>query len=96
MRIQRSTLDFLMISAILGSVIVVTTYFGYGAGTLVILFWVVVILFRLKRSGPSPSNSSGDYAAGSHSNNTHANNTHGANHENDSSDSGSSDGGGGD
>jgi hypothetical protein len=91
MRIQRSTLDFLMISAILGSVIVVTTYFGYGAGTLVILFWVVVILFRLKRSGPSPSNSSGDYAAGSHSNNTH-----GANHENDSSDSGSSDGGGGD
>jgi hypothetical protein len=80
-----------MISAILGSVIVVTTYFGYGAGTLVILFWVVVILFRLKRSGPSPSNSSGDYAAGSHSNNTH-----GANHENDSSDSGSSDGGGGD
>lgn len=50
MRIQRSTFDFLMISAILGSIVLVTTYFGYGAGTLVILFWVLVILTRLKKS----------------------------------------------
>lgn len=50
MRIQRSTFDFLMISAILGSVVVVTSYFGYGAGTLLILFWVVLVLFRLNRS----------------------------------------------
>ncbi|OZB35744.1 MAG: hypothetical protein B7X35_03740 [Halothiobacillus sp. 14-56-357] len=49
MRIQRSTFDFLMISAILGSVVLVTSFFGYGAGTLVILFWVLVILSRLKR-----------------------------------------------
>lgn len=59
MRIQRSTFDFLMISAILGSVIVVTSYFGYGAGTLVILFWVLVILFRLKRSSKTTTDSSG-------------------------------------
>ncbi|ACX96547.1 hypothetical protein [Halothiobacillus neapolitanus] len=50
MRIQRSTFDFLMISAILGSIALVTSYFGYGAGTLVILFWVLVILSRLKKS----------------------------------------------
>ena len=49
MRIQRSTFEFLVISAILGSVILVTSFLGYGAGTLVILFWVVVILMRLKR-----------------------------------------------
>ncbi|HQT43804.1 MAG TPA: hypothetical protein PLD79_07365 [Halothiobacillus sp.] len=49
MRIQRSTFEFLVISAILGSVVFVTSFFGYGAGTLVILFWVIVILLRLKR-----------------------------------------------
>jgi hypothetical protein len=49
MRIQRSTFEFLVISAILGSVILATSFLGYGAGTLVIMFWVIVILFRLKR-----------------------------------------------
>ncbi|WP_298220229.1 hypothetical protein [Halothiobacillus sp.] len=39
-----------MISAILGSVVLVTSFFGYGAGTLVILFWVLVILTRLKKN----------------------------------------------
>ncbi|MHB8919611.1 MAG: hypothetical protein ACYC3N_01075 [Halothiobacillus sp.] len=49
MRIQRSTFEFLVISAILGSIVFVTLFFGYGAGTLMILFWVIVILLRLKR-----------------------------------------------
>lgn len=92
MRIQRSTFDFLMISAILGSVIVVTSFFGYGAGTLVILFWVLVILFRLKRNNKSTTDSGGDgYVSGSHSGNTH-----GGSHGSDSNDGGSGDGGGGD
>jgi hypothetical protein len=90
MRIQRSTFDFLMISAILGSVIVVTSYFGYGAGTLVILFWVLVILFRLKRSSKSTIDSGGDgYVSGAHSGNTHS-----GSHGSDSNDGGSGDGGG--
>ncbi|MGC8696985.1 MAG: hypothetical protein ACP5Q0_00810 [Halothiobacillus sp.] len=55
MRIQRSTFEFLVISAIFGSIILVTSYLGYGAGTLVIMFWVIVILFRLKRRAPKPS-----------------------------------------
>lgn len=92
MRIQRSTFDFLMISAILGSVIVVTTYFGYGAGTLVILFWVLVILFRLKRSSKATTDSGSDGSvSGSHSGNTYA-----GSHGSDSNDGGSDDGGGGD
>lgn len=52
MRIQRSTFEFLVISAILGSVVLVTSFLGYGAGTLVIMLWVIVILFRLKRKTP--------------------------------------------
>jgi hypothetical protein len=55
MRIQRSTFEFLVISAILGSVVLVTSFLGYGAGTLVIMFWVIVILFRLKRKAPKQS-----------------------------------------
>ena len=90
MRIQRSTFDFLMISAILGSVIVVTTYFGYGAGTLVILFWVLVILFRLKRSSKSTTDSGSDGSVSG----SHSGNTHGGSHGSDSNDGGSGDGGG--
>lgn len=52
MRIQRSTFEFLVISAILGSVVLVTSFLGYGAGTLVIMLWVIVILIRLKRKTP--------------------------------------------
>ncbi|HQS02417.1 MAG: hypothetical protein JXK51_09100 [Halothiobacillaceae bacterium] len=55
MRIQRSTFEFLVISAILGSVVLVTSFLGYGAGTLVIMLWVIVILFRLKRKTPKQS-----------------------------------------
>lgn len=89
MRIQRSTFDFLMISAILGSVVLVTSFFGYGAGTLVIMFWVLVILFRLKRSSkPTADSGSDGSVSGSHSGNTH-----GGSHGRDSNDGGS---GGGD
>ena len=49
MRIQRSTCDFLLISAVLGSIVLATAYLGYGAGVLVLLFWLVFILIRLKR-----------------------------------------------
>lgn len=63
MRIQRSTFDFLMVSAILGSVILVTTFLGFGAGTLTILFWVIVILIRLKRgSQPKAENSETEHS----------------------------------
>ncbi|MDD4967372.1 hypothetical protein [Halothiobacillus sp.] len=87
MRIQRSTFDFLMISAILGSVVLVTSFFGYGAGTLVIMFWVLVILFRLKRSNKSTTDKDSDgYISGMHSDKTR--------HENDRNDDGSGDGGG--
>ena len=79
-----------MISAILGSVVLVTSFFGYGAGTLVIMFWVLVILFRLKRSNKSTTDSSSDaYASGAQSGNTH-NGSHGS----DRNDNGSGDGGG--
>lgn len=49
MRIQRSTYEFLLVSAILGSIVLFTAYLGYGAGVLAILFWVVFLLIRLKR-----------------------------------------------
>ena len=53
MRIQRSTYDFLLISAVLGSIVLATAYLGYGAGVLVLLFWLVFILIRLKRTKTS-------------------------------------------
>lgn len=49
MRIQRSTYEFLLISAILGSVVLCTAYLGYGAGVLAILFWIIFLFIRLKR-----------------------------------------------
>ena len=55
MRIQRSTYDFLLISIVLGSIVLATAYLGYGAGVLVLLFWVAFILIKLKRSKPAPS-----------------------------------------
>lgn len=54
MRIQRSTYEFLLISAILGSIVLCTALFGYGAGVLAILFWIVVLMIRLKR-GSQPN-----------------------------------------
>ena len=50
MRIQRSTYEFLLISIVLGSIVLATAYLGYGAGVLVLLFWLVFILIRLKRT----------------------------------------------
>lgn len=62
MRIQRSTLDFLLISAVVGSIVLATAYLGYGAGVLVLLFWLVFILIKLKRQKPkSESESTDDY-----------------------------------
>lgn len=55
MRIQRSTYDFLLISIVLGSIVLATAYLGYGAGVLVLLFWVIFILIKLKREQRAPS-----------------------------------------
>ncbi|ANJ66548.1 hypothetical protein A9404_03385 [Halothiobacillus diazotrophicus] len=49
MRIQRSTYEFLLVSAILGSIVLFTAFLGYGAGVLAILFWITFLLIRLKR-----------------------------------------------
>ena len=55
MRIQRSTYEFLLISIVLGSIVLATAYLGYGAGVLVLLFWLVFILIKLKRGKARPT-----------------------------------------
>ncbi|WP_407275136.1 hypothetical protein [Halothiobacillus sp. DCM-1] len=62
MRIQRSTYDFLLISAVLGSIVLATAYLGYGAGVLVLLFWLVFILIKLKRAKPAAEDGSPHHA----------------------------------
>lgn len=55
MRIQRTTYEFLLISAVLGSIALATAYLGYGAGVLAILFWTLFIIIRLKRKNERPA-----------------------------------------
>ena len=49
MVIQRSTLEFLLVALILGSIMVATLYLGHGAGVLAFLIWGVVLAIYLKR-----------------------------------------------
>jgi tellurite resistance protein TehA-like permease len=60
MRIQRSTFEFLLISAILGSIVLCTAYLGYGAGVLAILFWIIFLIIRLKRTATKKQASNSD------------------------------------
>ncbi|MFO7581655.1 hypothetical protein [Guyparkeria sp.] len=49
MVIQRSTLEFLLVTLILGSIMVATLYLGHGAGVLLFLIWGVSLAIYLKR-----------------------------------------------
>lgn len=49
MVIQRSTLEFLLITLIFGSIMVTTLYFGFGPGVLLFVIWGVVLGIYLRR-----------------------------------------------
>ncbi|MGM0517597.1 MAG: hypothetical protein ACQER6_08355 [Pseudomonadota bacterium] len=49
MVIQRSTLEFLLVTLIFGSIMVTTLYFGYGPGVLLFVIWGVALAIYLKR-----------------------------------------------
>ena len=48
MKIERSTLEFLLIAIILGSIMAMTLHFGYGPAVLLMIFWGVVVFFFLR------------------------------------------------
>jgi len=48
MKIQRSTLEFLLVAIVLGSIMATTLHFGYGPAVLLMIFWGVVIFFFLR------------------------------------------------
>ncbi|MBN2872420.1 MAG: hypothetical protein JXJ30_05880 [Halothiobacillaceae bacterium] len=49
MVIQRSTLEFLIVALVLGSVLATTLWLGYGAGVLLLIGWGVAGAMILKR-----------------------------------------------
>jgi hypothetical protein len=49
MVIQRSTLEFIVVTLIFGSIMATTLYFGYGPGVLLFVIWGVVLAIYLKR-----------------------------------------------
>ena len=52
MVIQRSTLEFLILALILGSILAATLWLGHGAGVLVLIAWGVAGFIYLKRKSP--------------------------------------------
>lgn len=52
MVIQRSTLEFLILALVLGSILAATLWFGHGAGVLVLIAWGVAGFIYLKRKSP--------------------------------------------
>ncbi len=67
MTIQRSTLEFLLVAIVLGSIMATTLHLGYGAGVLLMVFWAVVVyifLRRKKRQASNDTNSGGDSEPG--------------------------------
>jgi hypothetical protein len=54
MVIQRSTLEFLLIALIFGSIMATTLYFGFGPGVLLFVVWGVVLGIYLKRKAKAP------------------------------------------
>jgi len=54
MVIQRSTLEFLLITLIFGSIMATTLYFGFGPGVLLFVVWGVVLGIYLKRKAKTP------------------------------------------
>ncbi|WP_322520765.1 hypothetical protein SR882_08200 [Guyparkeria halophila] len=51
MVIQRSTLEFLIITLVLGSIMAATLWLGHGAGVLFLIGWGVAGFIYLKRKG---------------------------------------------
>ncbi len=49
MVIQRSTLEFLLVALVFGSIMVTTLYLGYGPGVLLFVIWGVAFAIYLKR-----------------------------------------------
>jgi len=54
MVIQRSTLEFLLITLIFGSIMATTLYFGFGPGVLLFVVWGVVLGIYLRRKAKTP------------------------------------------
>lgn len=52
MVIQRSTLEFLIITLVLGSIMAATLWLGHGAGVLFLVGWGVAGFIYLKRKSP--------------------------------------------
>ncbi|MFN2381353.1 MAG: hypothetical protein ABR561_02230 [Guyparkeria sp.] len=57
MVIQRSTLEFLIIALIVGSILAATLWLGHGAGVLFLVGWGVAGFIYLKRKKPNTSES---------------------------------------
>ncbi|MFP4252230.1 MAG: hypothetical protein ACOC02_00295 [Guyparkeria sp.] len=55
MVIQRSTLEFLILALVLGSILAATLWLGHGAGVLVLIAWGVGGFIYLKRKKPRAS-----------------------------------------
>ena len=53
MVIQRSTLEFLIITLVLGSIMAATLWLGHGAGVLFLIGWGIAGFIYLKRKKPS-------------------------------------------
>lgn len=52
MVIQRSTLEFLILALVLGTILAATLWLGHGAGVLVLIAWGVAGFVYLKRKAP--------------------------------------------
>lgn len=52
MVIQRSTLEFLIITLVLGSIMAATLWLGHGAGVLFLVGWGIAGFIYLKRKSP--------------------------------------------
>ncbi|MFI9652382.1 hypothetical protein [Guyparkeria halopsychrophila] len=57
MVIQRSTLEFLIIALVLGSIMAATLWLGHGAGVLFLVGWGVAGFIYLKRQKPRKTGS---------------------------------------
>ncbi|MFO7809217.1 hypothetical protein [Guyparkeria sp.] len=52
MVIQRSTLEFLIIALVLGSIMAATLWLGHGAGVLFLVGWGIAGFIYIKRKSP--------------------------------------------
>lgn len=77
MTIQRSTLEFLLVAIVLGSIMATTLHLGYGAGVLLMVFWAIVIyLFLRRKKRQATSNTSSESGATISTGNPHRDRDH--------------------